>query len=78
MTEYMNGSPQYMKIYDDIRKKIKDGRLAPGMKLSTEQEIATQFGVSRPTVRQALLELEREGLLERYRGKGTFITNSEH
>ncbi|SMP60804.1 transcriptional regulator, GntR family [Sphaerochaeta associata] len=77
MTEYMNGSPQYLKIYDDIRKKIKDGRLAPGMKLSTEQEIATQFGVSRPTVRQALLELEREGLLERYRGKGTFITNSE-
>lgn len=77
MTEYMNSSPQYRRIYDDIREKIADGRLAPGMKLSTEQEIAKQYQVSRPTVRQALLELEREGLLERYRGKGTFISHSQ-
>ncbi len=76
MAERKNSNPQYMKIYEEIRGKIIDGRLAPGMKLSTEQEIANQFGVSRPTVRLALLELEREGFLERYRGKGTFITQS--
>lgn len=74
MANFRNGSPQYIKIYEDIQKKIGDGRLAPGMQLSTEQEIANQYKVSRPTVRQALLELEREGLIQRYRGKGTFIT----
>ena len=68
---------QYMKIYDDIRRKIIDGDFASGMKLKTEQEIANEYSVSRPTVRQAFLELEREGLLERYRGKGTFVKNSK-
>jgi GntR family transcriptional regulator of arabinose operon len=77
MAEYKSGNPQYMKIYEEIRRKIIEGTLAPGMKLSTEQEIANQYGVSRPTVRLALLELEREGFLERYRGKGTFITQSK-
>ena len=77
MTDFKNDSPQYMKIYEDIRRKIHEGQLSPGMKLNTEQEIAAQFGVSRPTVRQALLELEREGLLERYRGRGTFIAQTQ-
>ncbi|MDY0290647.1 MAG: GntR family transcriptional regulator [Sphaerochaeta sp.] len=65
---------QYIKIYDDIRKRIKDGELTAGMQLDTEQDLAKQYGVSRPTVRQAFLELEREHLIERFRGKGTFVS----
>lgn len=64
--------PLYRQIKRAIRVRIDDGSLSPGTRTS-EQELSSQFGVSRITVRQALGELEREGRILRVPGKGTFV-----
>jgi GntR family transcriptional regulator of arabinose operon len=55
-----------------IRNRIDEGILIPGEKLSSESQLCAQFGVSRNTVRQAIRNLAREGLVESIRGVGTF------
>lgn len=64
--------PLYRQIKRAIATRIDDGSLSPGTRTS-EQELSSQFGVSRITVRQALGELEREGRILRVPGKGTFV-----
>lgn len=74
--EIARGSkPLYTEIADQLAAAIVDGRLAPGMRLSPERRLAASLGVSRMTVRQALGELERAGLLRRVVGRagGTFV-----
>ena len=66
--------PLYDQILDAIMKDIKTGRLKEGDKLPTEMELSKEFGVSRPTVRNALLRLANQGYLVRVRGNGTFVT----
>ncbi len=68
----------YVKIVEQIRDLIKEGKLKPGDKLPPEQELAEQFGISRPSVREAMSALEILGITERRVGKGNFIkdTNS--
>ena len=67
-------------VRDEIRlaivEKINRGELQPGDKLSSETEIARQLGVSRNSVREALQSLERDGLIEKHHGVGTFVTES--
>jgi GntR family transcriptional regulator len=53
--------------------QIERGELAPGQQLLQEREYAAQLGVSLAPVRQALLDLVKEGYLYRVRGKGTFV-----
>jgi GntR family transcriptional regulator len=65
--------PIYAQIKQSIQKDIDQGVLSTGDLLAPEVELAQQFGVSRPTVRQAILELTREGILARRRGKGTVV-----
>lgn len=65
-----NGLPQYARIADELRGKLR--RLPLGAPFDTEQEIAKEYGVSRGTVRQALAVLEHEGLLMRAQGRGSF------
>lgn len=65
--------PYYKQIHEFYRQDILDGKLALGDKVDSEFEIVDKFHVSRITARQALLELEREGLVQRGRGKGTFV-----
>lgn len=64
----------YEQICERISGDIASGRLHPGDQLPTEQEYATSLGVSRITVRRAMTQLQRDGLIERFRGKGTFVT----
>lgn len=71
-------TPMYRQLSELIRERIRDGRLAVGERISSEAQLGDKFGVSRITVRQALSELEREGLLERIPGKGTFIREPAH
>lgn len=52
---------------------IESGRLQPGAKLPVEREIASQLGVSRPSVREALRVLEAIGLVEIRRGRGAYV-----
>lgn len=61
------------QIFHELKQKITTGVLAPGMKLPTEFELAAQYSVARGTVRNSLEQLEKEGLLERVKSKGTFV-----
>jgi GntR family transcriptional regulator len=65
--------PLYRQIADSIHGAIARGELKPKELLPSEEEIAEALGVAKMTVRQALLELKREGLLYRRRGLGTFV-----
>lgn len=61
------------RIAADLRAQIEMGRLMPGQKLHAEDELVRLYGVSRNTLRQALGALEREGLIVRKHGTGTFV-----
>jgi GntR family transcriptional regulator len=67
------GKALYIQIKDIYRQKILSGELKPGDKIESEMEIQKKYGVSRITARQAILDLEKEGMVNRGRGKGTFV-----
>jgi GntR family phosphonate transport system transcriptional regulator len=56
-----------------IEADIAEGRLAPGARLPTENELADRFGVNRHTLRRALAMLTEQGLIEATPGRGTFV-----
>jgi GntR family transcriptional regulator len=62
------------RVYLTLRDRISSGELTPGTRLPSEPDLADIHGVSRVTIRRALAELEREGLISRRPGAGTFIT----
>lgn len=66
--------PLYHQLTEQLRADIRDGLFKPGDRLGTEKEISARYGVSRATVRQALDVLEREDLVVRVTGRGTFVT----
>ena len=65
---------KYIEIVDWIKKKIENGELTIGNRIYSENELVAIFGVSRQTVRHAISILCNEGLLERRRGSGTYIS----
>lgn len=65
--------PLYYRVKQVCSDLIRSGNLKPGDPLPPEQKICSQLGVSRGTVRMAIGELVREGVLRREQGKGTFI-----
>jgi GntR family transcriptional regulator len=65
--------PYYYQIKADILERIGRGELGVNDRLPSEHKLAAQYGVSRPTVRQALNELVYTGVLWRKQGKGTFV-----
>ncbi|AFL99149.1 MULTISPECIES: GntR family transcriptional regulator [Desulfitobacterium] len=68
-----NQIPLYIQLKNLITQKIKDGEFLPGEKLRSERELCELYDVSRITVRQAMNELEKEGLIFKTHGKGTFV-----
>lgn len=64
------------RVREEVRDRIRDGRFSDGVQLPPEIELATSLGVSRTTVREALLQLEQEGLLIRRHGYGTFVRSA--
>jgi LacI family transcriptional regulator len=60
-------------IFQDLHQAIKRGDFKDGARLPSESALARRFGASRPTVAQALRELQRLELVERHRGAGTFV-----
>jgi GntR family transcriptional regulator len=67
------GMPAYQRIQGPIRKRIEAGQLCPGDAVRSERELARIHQVSLMTARHALASLEREGVVERRRGIGTFV-----
>lgn len=68
-----NEVPAYQKIQATIVKRIENGQLKPGDAVDSERELARIHRVSLMTARHALTALEREGLVNRRRGAGTFV-----
>src|ERR1043166_3826518 len=66
--------PAYQRIQLSIRKRIDAGQLRPGDPVTTERDLAKMHEVSLMTARHALASLEREGVVERRRGVGTFVS----
>ena len=70
----MNGRvPRYFRIAESLRERIRGGRLSPGTRLDNQRSLARSFGVTLMTLRQALEVLEREHLIARRHGLGTFV-----
>jgi GntR family transcriptional regulator len=65
--------PLYTQIKDILRERILDGTYSAHQRLPSESEMSSLFDVSRITVRQALSDLQNEGLIFKIPGKGTFV-----
>ena len=63
----------YRQIAEQIRGLIRSGEFPPGARLPPERDLAKQLGVSRPSVREALIALEVEGLVEVRIGSGIYV-----
>ena len=63
----------YRQIAEQIRGLIRSGEYLPGARLPPERDLAKQLGVSRPSVREALIALEVEGLVEVRIGSGIYV-----
>lgn len=67
--------PLHRHITRTLTRWIEEDHFPPGSLLPTEVELARQFGVSRHTMRAGIDALVRAGRLDRFRGKGTFVTH---
>ena len=68
--------PAYQQIANDISKRIAQREWKINDKLPSEQELAQNYGVSRVTIRQAMAQLERDGLIEKFQGKGAYVKSN--
>lgn len=66
-------NPLYMQVKEALLDELLSGRYRPHDRLPSERELSQQFDVSRMTVRQALLDLARDGVIYARVGKGTFV-----
>jgi len=65
--------PLYLQLAGIIQNRIEKGEFVPGVKISSENELAAKYKIGRPTVRMAFDVLIRKGIIESRRGSGTFV-----
>lgn len=65
--------PKYQQLYESLHADIASGRLRTGDRLPSEAQLVRTFGASRITVGRALRDLQRDGLLDRRPGSGTYV-----
>lgn len=65
--------PLYHQVFGVLRQRVLDETYAPGARLAPEDELAYEFQVSRATIRQAVGELVKSGMVARKQGRGTFV-----
>ncbi|MDO9419941.1 MAG: GntR family transcriptional regulator [Herminiimonas sp.] len=73
----MSPVPLYTQLKESLRERILDGTYKVHQQLPSESEMSALFGVSRITVRQALSDLQKEGLIFKIPGKGTFVAKTK-
>ena len=71
--ELTDATPIYIKLIVAFRRQIETGAWPVGARVPVLDDLASDLGVARATVRQAMGFLEREGLIARARGRGTFV-----
>ncbi|MDR6958504.1 GntR family transcriptional regulator [Pseudomonas brassicacearum] len=69
--------PLHTQLRDVLRARILDGEYPQGSQMPSESELGALFSVSRITVRQALGDLQKEGLIFKIHGKGTFVAKAK-
>ncbi|MCT2587773.1 GntR family transcriptional regulator [Actinophytocola gossypii] len=69
-------APKYQRIADALRSEIRNGTPPAGERMPAETDLVERFGVSLPTVRQALGVLRTEGVIESRQGIGTFVRDN--
>lgn len=69
----MSSVPMHAQIREIIRRRVLDGSYAPHSQMPSEAQMIAAFGVSRITIRQALGDLQKEGLIFKVPGKGSFV-----
>ena len=74
---YTSGVPIYVQIKEAYRNAVLAGAFSQGTQLPTVRQLAVQLKINANTVSRAYAELEREGVLLRHQGKGTFVTLSK-
>ena len=67
--------PLYKQLEEKIIQDIENGIYRKGQKIPTEKELSQMYDVSRITVRKALEEITKQGILERHAGKGTYVAS---
>lgn len=77
MIDKKSPMPLYHQIKQDIELKIKNKKYAVGELIPSESELAAAYGVSRMTIRLAVNELDKEGLVKKFQGKGTYVHNKK-
>ena len=65
----------YLQVADQLMALIRGGSIAAGERLPAERDLAERFGVSRPTIREAMIALEIAGMVEIRSGSGVYVTN---
>lgn len=73
----MGSVPQYRRLYELLRKHIKEGVYREGDLLPSENELCRIYEMTRPTVRQALGCLATEGFIRKHQGKGSIVQNQQ-
>ena len=68
-----SNKPLYLQVEADIRNSILQKKYRSGQKLPTENELSEQYNVSKITIRKAMSNLAKDGLVQKFQGKGTFF-----
>ena len=73
----MAGGKRYLSVAAAIKAAIVAGEPAPGERLPSERDLASRFGVSRPTVREAMIHLEAQGVVAVHHGSGAYVHSAD-
>ena len=70
-----NGKSKYYSLMEEMKDDILSGKIRPGEKLPSENQLSVKYGLSRHTVRKALGILTNEGYVESFQGKGRYCAD---
>lgn len=73
MVDRTSGVPAFRQVASDLREKISTGHYPTGERLPSERELVESYGVSRPTIREAVNVLRTEGIVTAEHGRGVFV-----
>jgi DNA-binding FadR family transcriptional regulator len=76
MTSRQPSTRLYGRVADDLARQIAAGKVSVGQRLPSERDLALTYGVSRPTIREAIIALEVDGLVEVRQGSGVYVIAS--